>query len=64
MFAVITLIGFMFAYGAVGTMDADPSASVVVCAAIAFAGLVAMYIGVMGMNGAFYKQDYFTHDYN
>lgn len=64
MFAIIAFVGFMFAYGAVGTMDADPSASVVMCAAVAFIGLIAMYVGVMGMNGAFYKQDYFTNDYN
>lgn len=47
--AIITIVGFLIAYGAVGTMDIDPTASVVQMTAIAFAGLGLMFAGVNGL---------------
>lgn len=43
-------LGFMIAYGAVDTLDADPSASVLKMTAIAVAGLALMAAGVSKMN--------------
>ena len=47
--ALITLIGFFMAYGAVGTLDIDPTASVVQMFALACAGLCLMFAGTMGL---------------
>ena len=43
------IVGFLITYGAVGTLDADPTASVVKMFAIACAGLCIMYAGVSGL---------------
>jgi hypothetical protein len=50
------IVGFLIAYGAVGTMDYDPNADVLVQTAIAFAGLGVMWFGVRAMgkqNGSY-----------
>jgi len=44
------IVGLLIAYGAVGTMDYDPSASVLVQSALAAVGLLIMYSGVRAMN--------------
>lgn len=41
------VIGFFIAYGAVGTLDADPGADVLVQAALAAVGLAIMAWGVV-----------------
>ena len=46
---IITVFGFLMAYGAVGTLDADPQASVVQMFAVACLGLVLMYCGINGL---------------
>ena len=43
------LVGILVAAGAVGTLDVDTSASVLVQGAIALAGLAACYSGVRAM---------------
>jgi len=43
------IVGFLIALGAVGTLDADPSASVLLQAALALIGLVIMASGVASM---------------
>jgi hypothetical protein len=45
----VALVGFMITYGAVGTLDADPTASVVKMFALACAGLCMMFAGTMGL---------------
>lgn len=45
-----TLIGFLIAFGAVGTLDFDPTASVLVQGALALAGLALMASGVSAIN--------------
>lgn len=47
--AIVTIVGFLIAYGAVGTMDMDPTASVLQMTVIAFAGLGLMFAGVNGL---------------
>jgi Co/Zn/Cd efflux system component len=42
---IITVVGFFLVYGAVGTLDADPQASVVQMFGIACAGLCLMFAG-------------------
>lgn len=49
--SIRAFIGFMIAFGAVGTLDADPSASVLVMGALACAGLAIMASGVSAMKG-------------
>jgi hypothetical protein len=44
-----TVAGFFLTYGAVGTLDADPTASVVKMFALACAGLCLMFAGVNGL---------------
>lgn len=44
------LVGLLVVYGAVGTMDYDPNASVLVQTAIAAMGLLIMYSGVNAIN--------------
>lgn len=46
---VTALVGFFITYGAVGTLDADPQASVVKMFGIACAGLCLMFAGVNGL---------------
>lgn len=43
-------VGFLIAYGAVGTLDADPMASVLQMGLIAVLGLAVMASGVFAMN--------------
>jgi hypothetical protein len=42
-------IGFLMVFGAVGTLEADPSASLLSVLALATVGLVVMYSGVTAM---------------
>ena len=44
------IAGLLIALGAVGTLDVEPSASVLVQAAIAAVGLAIMYSGVTAQN--------------
>jgi hypothetical protein len=41
------VLGFMITFGAVGTLDADPSASVLVQFTLAMIGLAIAYSGVL-----------------
>ena len=47
--SIRAVVGFFIAFGAVGTLDADPSASVLLLTAIAVVGLVIMASGVVSM---------------
>jgi Co/Zn/Cd efflux system component len=49
---IITVVGFFLVYGAVGTLDADPSASVVQMFGIACAGLALMFAGTNALTNA------------
>ena len=42
-------VGFMMVFGAVGTMDIDPTASLVQLGLLAVAGLAIMLSGVLAM---------------
>jgi hypothetical protein len=44
-------IGFLIVFGAVGSLDYDPSSSVLLAASLAAVGLLLMYSGVRAMNG-------------
>jgi len=44
-------VGFLCVYGAVGSLDYDPSSSIVVAVSLAVLGLAIMYSGVRAMNG-------------
>lgn len=41
------ILGLLIVFGAVGTLDADPEASVLIQTGIAFVGLAIMYFGAM-----------------
>lgn len=43
-------VGFFCVFGSVGSLDADPNASLLVAISLAVVGLVLMYSGVMAMN--------------
>lgn len=43
------LIGFMVTYGAVGTLDMDPTADELLALFLAFVGLAIMLSGVMAL---------------
>lgn len=43
------LIGFMITYGAVGTLDMDPTADELLALFLAFVGLAIMLSGVMAL---------------
>ena len=43
-------VGLLIVYGAVGTMDYDPSASIIVSCIVAVLGILCMYSGVRVMN--------------
>lgn len=45
-------VGFLIVFGAVGTLEADPSASLLTALALATVGLVVMYFGVTAMEKA------------
>lgn len=49
--SIRAFIGFLIAFGAVGTLDFDPSASLLVQTGIACLGLALMYSGVCAMKG-------------
>ncbi len=46
------LAGFMIAFGAMGTLDVDPTANLAVQALLALAGLAIAYSGVRAMKEA------------
>jgi hypothetical protein len=43
---IITFVGFFLVYGAVGTLEVDPTASLLQMMGLACAGLALMYAGV------------------
>ena len=45
------IIGFLMTYGAVGSLDFDPTADVVVALLLASVGLLIMYSGVQALKG-------------
>jgi hypothetical protein len=45
--SIRVLIGFLITYGAVGTLDFDPTADVIVALLLASAGLIIMYSGAL-----------------
>jgi hypothetical protein len=47
--SIRALVGFLVVYGAIGTLDADPQASVITMGALAAAGLALMASGVFAM---------------
>ncbi len=49
--SIRAFIGFMLAFGAVGTLDFDPSASLLLQTSLAVVGLLVMYSGIRAMNG-------------
>ncbi len=46
------LVGFMIAFGAVGTLEVNPEASLLVQSLLALAGLAIAYSGVRAMKEA------------
>lgn len=42
-------LGLLIVYGSVGTLDHDPSASIVVSCLVAVVGILCMYSGVRAM---------------
>jgi hypothetical protein len=44
-------VGFFIVFGSVGSLDADPSSSVLLATSLAVVGLLLMYSGVRAMNG-------------
>jgi len=46
-------LGFLITFGAVGTLDADPAASVLVQTGIALVGLAIMASGAMALKNKF-----------
>ena len=46
------LIGFLMTYGAVGSLDFDPTADVVVAILLASVGLLIMFSGVQALREA------------
>jgi hypothetical protein len=49
--SIRAIVGFIIVFGAVGTMDVDPTASILVQASLALLGLGIMYSGVSAMKG-------------
>jgi hypothetical protein len=49
--SIRAFIGFMLAFGAVGALDFDPNASLLLQTSVAVVGLLVMYSGVRAMNG-------------
>jgi hypothetical protein len=47
--SIRVFIGFLMTYGAVGTLDFDPTADVVVALLLASVGLILMYSGVLAL---------------
>lgn len=50
--SIRVVAGLLIALGAVGTLDFDPSSSVLVQTGIACLGLALMYSGTRAMNGS------------
>jgi hypothetical protein len=50
--SIRALVGFFIAFGAVGTLDIDPSASLLLQMCIAGVGLAVMYSGIRAMRNA------------
>ncbi len=50
--SIRVFIGFLMTYGAVGTLDFDPTADVVVALLLASVGLILMYSGVQALKEA------------
>jgi hypothetical protein len=48
--SIRAFVGFMLTFGAVGTLDYDPSASLLLQSGIAVLGLLVMLSGVRAMN--------------
>ncbi len=48
--SIRAVLGFLIVFGAVGTLDADPSSSLLLQTGIAIVGLLVMYSGVRAMN--------------
>lgn len=48
--SIRALVGFLIVFGAVGSMDYDPTVSVVLASLVAVVGLAVMYSGVSAMN--------------
>jgi hypothetical protein len=46
---IITFVGFFLVYGAVGTLEVDPTASLLQMMGFAFVGLGLMFAGVNGL---------------
>ena len=43
---IISVVGFLIAFGAVGTIEVDPTANLLQMTVLAFAGLGLMYVGI------------------
>lgn len=50
--SIRVVLGMLIAFGAVGTLDADPAASVLTQTALALVGLAIMYSGTRAVNEA------------
>jgi hypothetical protein len=48
--SIRVFLGILVTFGALGTLDADPSASILVQSLIALVGISFMYSGVKAMN--------------
>jgi hypothetical protein len=48
--SIRAIVGFLCVFGAVGTIDADPSSSILLQVSLALLGLGIMYSGVSAMN--------------
>jgi len=48
--SIRTFIGLLVVFGSVGSLDYDPSSSVLLAASTAVVGLLLMYSGVRAMN--------------
>jgi hypothetical protein len=49
--SIRSLVGFLVAFGAVGTLEVDPAASLVTTTAVALVGLAIMASGVSALKG-------------
>jgi hypothetical protein len=49
--SIRSVVGFLVAFGAVGTLEVDPAASVVTMGAVALVGLAILASGVQAMKG-------------
>lgn len=49
--SIRTMVGFLVAFGAVGTLEVDPTASELLMVAVALVGLTIMASGVNALKG-------------